>query len=71
MLDGFFLADAVEHAKKLLYDSLDGGEKFISRRKDKFERDIENIIRLIKNTRTDRVPTDICCKRPALTNCLR
>lgn len=51
-----FSAEAVEQAKKLLYESVDGGEKYISRRKDKAERDIEDIIRLIKNTSTAKLP---------------
>lgn len=42
-----FSVEAVEQAKKLLYESVDGGEKYISRRKDKAERDVEDIIRLI------------------------
>lgn len=51
-----FSADEVEQAKKLLYDSLNCSEKYISRRKDKVERDIQDIIRLMKNTSTEKIP---------------
>lgn len=39
-----FTGESVEQAKKLLIDSLDGSEKYISRKKDKVERDSKSKI---------------------------
>lgn len=51
-----FTEEEVNQAKILLFDSLHCIDKCISRRKNKIERDIDDIIVLMKNTNTDKIP---------------